>query len=998
MNKKFWIFPLVAIVAMIVIIWIFSRDMEETPQIPPPSPSKEENLVEKKEPEVKTPEKSGEKRIEKEKTLAHDASTTRGAGGDIPTTNSSGQLRIFGTVRNNNKKPLGKSEVWSVVLEDFTDRRLGAESGRTETNDNGNYELFVPTGKNHLVYARAKNYALGLRLVLWDQASATLQIEVSFALSPGMAISGIVKDKEDKPIPGATVAPFYQESSEDNRSENMQRQIPPSVLSVKTDENGRFVIEGLEAGLYTLAAVKEGYSPAVKKGVPSPSDNVEMILEKGEGGVIGGSVFYFSSGEPASDAVVSVRSIPFTLEPVSVKTGSGGEFWFTGLVPGVFEISAEKDQMRSMPYGPIDLLAGKEKTDVVLRLFNGYAVSGHVYEEGGAKTLPGVLVSVRIGFQEEGLSATSDGDGAYAISGIFSRTVIVFGEMEGYFHVGDWGPNSPLNMELPAEQAEVKNVDLIMSRGVKVSGRVVFALDESPIQGAEVRFITESRTFRRGRQPISTNAEGEFSGYVQNHTRMTVQAVHKDYAEGSSNPISVSNKPVENILIKMGKGGTVRGIVVAPDDQPVPGAQVRGNAPVASASVRRRSSGRKDATTDGSGRFVMDQVPAGEFYLSATTENYSPSVSKMVRVAEGQETEEVRLVLSASRFIEGVVKNENGDPVLGARVTALDRGGGNRRYETYSEPEGRFRISQLTRGKFNVSASKGSAVSKSVEVPHDTANVELILKEREYASLTGRVVDAATGEPVGKFTLRAEYGRILYGDFSNPEGRFYIEELVRDRSYRFNIEAPGYVSMLSLPVNIPAEGDAPEVVFEIGQGGSIFGRVLKDGNKSPVEGAKITWGRASQWRPTASPNQVTFTGRDGAFLFEGLSPDVYRLKIEKAGYPEAVADCAVKMGEIADVGEILLKASGKINGCVMDGQETPQPVPNKIVNLTSRDHPVPFRISYKTGEDGRYIFKDLPEGKYVVAPLGAEYAPAETTLQPGETKTINFRPKTAKKF
>jgi hypothetical protein len=295
-----------------------------------------------------------------------------------------------------------------------------------------------------------------------------------------------------------------------------------------------------------------------------------------------------------------------------------------------------------------------------------------------------------------------------------------------------------------------------------------------------------------------------------------------------------------------------------------------------------------------------------------------------------------------------------------------------------------------------VSASKGNTVSKSLEVPQDTANVELILKEREYASLTGRVVDAATGEPVGKFTLRAEYGRTVYGDFSNPEGRFYIEELARGRTYRFIIEAPGYVSMLSPPVNIPAEGDAPEAVFEIGQGGAIFGRVLKDGNKAPVEGAKITWGRASQRRPTASPNQVTFTGRDGAFLFEGLSPDAYRLKIEKAGYPEVVADCAVKMGEIADVGEILLKASGKINGRVLDSQETPQPVPNKIVNLTSKDHPVPFQISYKTGEDGRYVFKDLPEGKYVVAPLGAEYARAETTLQPGETKTINFRPKAAK--
>jgi len=998
MNKKFLIFPVIALLIVFGAIFLFQKGTDEELNVSESEPKKAEKTIEEKgtPQDAKTPEKPGEKIVEIKKALAPDASPTKEPAGDMPTTNTSGLLRIFGVVRNNKEESLSKASVWSHVVENLMDQQLGAQSGSTETNDEGKYELFVIPGKSHVVYARAKNYALGRGRAFWDPGSAPRQIEVNFTLSQGMTISGRVKDKEGKPLPGATVSPIFQESLEPNPFEGMYRYSPPSGLSVETDESGRFAIEALEAGLYTLAAVKEGYSPAVKKGVPSPSENVEIILEKGEGGVISGSVFYFSTGEPAPGATVSVRSTPFTLKPVIVKTGIRGEFRFAGLIPGIFEINAEKDDMRSMPYGSIDLVAAKEKTDVALRLFNGYIISGHVYEEGGTKIIAGVLVSVRSGFQDEGITASSDEDGAYTISGIYSRTVFMFGEMEGYFHVGDRGPNSPLTKELPADQAEVKNVDLFMSRGVKVSGRVVTALDESPVQGAQVRFITESRTFRRGPQPITTDAEGAFSGYVQNHTRLTVQAFHKDYAEGSTNPISVSDKPVENVLIKLGNGGTVRGIVVTPDDQPVAGARVQGNAPVASASLRRRSSGRKEAFTDSNGKFVMDKVPAGEFNVSATSENYSPSASKMVRVVEGQETEEVRLVLSASHFIEGTVKNENGDPVVGARVFAMEKGGGGRRYDTYSEPEGRFRISNIPKGKFGLNATKGNAASQSVEVPQDTSSVELILKEREYATLSGMVKDATTGEPVGRFTLRAELGRISYGEFSNSEGRFYIENLTRGRAYRFYIEAPGYVTTLSPPVNIPAEGDPQEVVFEIGQGGSIFGRILKAGNKTPVEGAKITWGRVSQWRPTASPNQITFTGKDGAFLFEGLSPDAYRLKVEKAGYPEVVTDCAVKTGEITDVGEILLKASGQINGRILDDQQPPQPVPNKIVNLTSKDHPVPFQISYKTGEDGWYVFKELPEGKYVVAPLGSEYGPAETALQPGETKTINFRPKAVK--
>ena len=119
---------------------------------------------------------------------------------------------------------------------------------------------------------------------------------------------------------------------------------------------------------------------------------------------------------------------------------------------------------------------------------------------------------------------------------------------------------------------------------------------------------------------------------------------------------------------------------------------------------------------------------------------------------------------------------------------------------------------------------------------------------------------------------------------------------------------------------------------------------------------------------------------------------MYTIKVDKKGYPQLVSECDVKDAEVTDIGELFLKASGKIRGKILDNQDPPQPLPDKIVNLSSIDMDVLIQISYKTGPDGMYIFKDLPDGKYTINPVGREYKPVKTELKPGETKVVHFRP------
>ena len=996
MKMKWWVFPLVAAAGIILFLLVSHLPLNETVDDVPPKITGEETSSDRPDlsPASITKTKTLPLPVEREKESESITSPTLFL--DTAATDTAPLLRIYGFVNDEKSVSIAGATLWTMVAEDDLQRRLGKEVARTRSNERGQYEMFVPTGASYIAFARAGEYSAIREFLPKTRTISKKEIRIDFTLSIGVAIRGTVKDTEGNPVPGARIAPSYTRSPGEGRFEALARQIPPDELSVLADESGRFSLVGLYPGLYNLAASKQGFVPTIKNGAPCPSENQVIVLEKGTGALIAGRVYALVGGGTIGEAKVSIRSDPFTPQPLSVVTNTEGEFRFTDLIPGVFEISAEKDQLRSVPHESIDLTKFSEKTYVELFLFEGYTISGHVYEQGGTEILADVKITARTNLREDGISDTSDQEGAYLISGIFDSSVFLHAEREGYFQAGNWGPNSPLQVKLSPDKPLNDNIDISMSRGVKVSGRVVTASDEQPISGAQVQFITDARIFRRRRQPMNTDAGGRFSGYVHNHSRLTIRAEHKDYTGESTNPMRISDEPVEDVLIKLGRGGRIQGIVVSPDQEPIPGATVKGRAPTPSVGRRGRTSAPYETLTGDDGRFFLEQAPAGEFFLYAEAEDYTPSKREVVTVPEGGETEQVTLVLKAPHFIEGIVKDDQEGFVEGAKVQARNVKIWRRKKTAYSDQDGLFRIENLPRGTYRVHATKGDSTSKYIQVKQDATNLVLILKNKERCALDGCVLDIKTDEAVTFYTIKDEKGRTSYGTYADEQGRFRIDDLVRGRRYRFLIKAPGYVQTLTPFVRIPKQGTPPEALFRIGRGGSIFGRVIYDINNIPVEGAKVTWNKKGQRQSGPSLDQVGFTGSDGAFLFERLAPELYQLKIEKATYPEMLLECRVKNGEITDLGEIKLKASGKIVGIIYDDRDPPMPVPDKIIRLSSLDRPVSILLSYETGPDGRYRFEDLPQGQYSIKPVGGEYKEKKIDLASGDKKTLDFFPRRGK--
>ncbi len=782
---------------------------------------------------------------------------------------------------------------------------------------------------------------------------------------------------------------------------------PPAVAPVKPTKTPL----PTSTPQHHIAPPKTHITPASETSpAPLPTGRIstgtkEISMPKGDG-VIAGIVFYLESGEPVTEATVQARLLSpgFAAGATTTTlTDAEGSFRFSGIFPGVFGVNAQKDELRSMSIPPVNLTTIPQKPDLELQLFSGYTISGRIFEPGGIQPVPKAHVAAKTNFRQENV-ATADCDdaGHYVISGIFGRRVFLFASHEGFIQEGDWGTGTPHRLDLPQDRAGVKNVDLVLARGIKVSGHVLSTGDDSPIRGAEVYFNSDYARFRRRQQNVSiTDAEGYFSGYVKPQSRLVLRATHNDFAENSTNPITVADEPIEDIVIKLGKGGTARGVVVTPEDEPVEGANVRGQA--AGPSVGRGSSyfARQKTTTDEKGEFVFEKVPAGEYLLTASAEDYAQSKRVRVKVTEGEETEEIKIVLRSSHFIEGNVIEEDGKPVSGANVWAaparrrVERPIRGRAASAISDADGNFRLTGLVAGKYIVGAYMKGMQGARKTVEADTSGVQIVLKSRETVTLRGRVVDAETKEPVTHFTLRHQWERRRFiGDFNNPDGQFQIDNLRVGRRYRFYINAQGYVETLSQSVRIPAESEPPEVVFEIGKGGSVLGTVRLLGSKEPVQGALVT---LLNRRGTSQLNPIertTLTNNDGVFLFERLSPGKVQLKIAKAPMAELIVSADVRNGEITDRGDLFLKPPGNIKGIVLD--RAGHPVAGKMVQISGKDPLERFQASARTAPDGTFAFSALPAGKYTLSVRSPGYKVRNVNLKPGETASIKFQPKPAR--
>jgi hypothetical protein len=197
-----------------------------------------------------------------------------------------------------------------------------------------------------------------------------------------------------------------------------------------------------------------------------------------------------------------------------------------------------------------------------------------------------------------------------------------------------------------------------------------------------------------------------------------------------------------------------------------------------------------EAKTDEQGRFTMAKVSPGTWRLCPEAKMYRDGASIpadatapfaiLVDIQRGEAEHQVELVVHRGLTITGKVLDPDGKPVNNAGIGART---GETWLGTSCGEDGSFVLGPLLPGSYTLDASpsfhKELARSETVQV--EAGAREVVLRLRSGGTLSGRVVDAGTGEGVASTIAVSQPGNKtehIYFPRSKADGSFELVGLL----------------------------------------------------------------------------------------------------------------------------------------------------------------------------------------------------------------------------
>lgn len=371
--------------------------------------------------------------------------------------------------------------------------------------------------------------------------------------------------------------------------------------------------------------------------------------------------------------------------------------------------------------------------------------------------------------------------------------------------------------------------------------------------------------------------------------------------------------------------GAISGRVVDQDSTSVPGAVVR-------------ITGRSETTSDGKGQFAFSALPPDAFELTASKALYAsapgirvPPSWPTVRLADGGRVTDVVLHLWRGAVIEGMVVDDDGDPVPDVRVTVLKpeiTGSSSVVRTETTDAMGRYRVTGLAPGDYII------AGSRDVYVDH------LHYRGADGVERVGAFADvfyASTTDRTSAATVSVTYGDVRSG----VDLRMMMVPATRIEGTIAAIDGRPLTSMsarLSLPST--AIGSYPNSMIFPRDGRFRFGHI--------TAGSYVIVARG---RVPGQPDQGTGDGppQDGYWALERVTTD---------GRQPVTISMSLERGA---------NLAGRI---VIEGAPPP---PNRpvIVEIHPADPADPYSyimdslVTHRSDASGGTSWTGLPPGEYV---------------------------------
>ena len=584
------------------------------------------------------------------------------------------QLDRGETIRGFVRDPNGRfvAGAWVSAIPENEERGFFGRGGfggstaidETRTNRRGEFTLNVYPGEFRVDARHDKWAPASLR----SQPSGADGVELE--LETGRQIAGRVQDEAGVALAGVEVALFRSGFGGGGggrrggrggrgfgRMPTVLRQVamaPEATTLSGTD--GSFVFNALPAGDFLLHAEKSRYVPEDESAEIDDEDefvDVEITLEEGRN--ITGRVFD-PDGEPVVGAFVLIGE-----DDGGERRGRGDRGDRGGRGRG-----DRGDRGRGGRRG-----GSEDRRD-------GGRGDGESEAEQAAREEERRLARERepVSVWRARHAAETDRSGRFTFDALNNRVYALSVEAEGYV------PRRVGEIDLTENRAE--EVEIRLDIGLTLAG-TVFTSDDEPVVGATVAIGDRGGS----RKAVETDDEGryELTGLVPGELG-DVRFAAKGFTPARVEDVVLDVEPeVQELDTHLEKVASITGRVVDTKGQPVARARVRSEiAPVADdegdgdpreamrrrmREFRNRRSMTSSTRTDSDGRFVIDDVNAGDsMRLDVEHPDYKDLETEAFAIAPGEAREDIEVVLSPGGRLVLSVFGAEGEPARGVRVIA----------------------------------------------------------------------------------------------------------------------------------------------------------------------------------------------------------------------------------------------------------------------------------------------------------------------------------------
>ncbi|HEX2835748.1 MAG TPA: carboxypeptidase regulatory-like domain-containing protein [Thermoanaerobaculia bacterium] len=802
-----------------------------------------------------------------------------------------------------------------------------------------------------------------------------------FALPSLAAITGSVMTADGKPVAGARVS-TYGDESPDARFARLLSDQPERVplATTQTDAKGAFSIESPKSPTANLRVSLHGYAPDTRS-VEREEDGLVFILEKVE--LRSGTVK--AGGKPVANATVVVRNGGDTI----TKTDAEGRYEapFSKRLSGITVLHPDYAVDNDFFF---NLGENALRTKLDRTLQKGGTLTGRVVASDGKTAVAGAAIAI-----DGWPSGTSGEDGTFTLAHVPAK----------------WSSLIARKDTLIARRTFSKeaNLTLKLEKAATFSGRVLDAKTKMPVAGSYVGL--GSRGFARSDSLFGAivDAKGTYS-ILAPQGSYVLTAAHPGY-DGESADVEAASGQTASRDVTMQPLVRISGIVVDEGNKPVAAASVASEAtgdPMMMMSMRgRRFFNDSVAVASGpDGKFSLRTNGDRELKIRASKKGLPSGRTEAMKVAAGERKSGIVVTLPSGIAVSGKITDADGKPLSGVTIGATEtqgRGseGGVRRTmimigansrgddeSVQTASDGTFAM-RLKEGVYDFTANRDGYATKTIRAFTVTASgTEPMNATLDPAvQITGRVTRGGTGiEGVSLFVFGGGSGG--NNTTTGPDGSFTLENLTPGQVGVFVTKEGDFIQeqrMLTAP--------SRDVVLEFPAGGRVSGRVVEKGTRRPLTSFEAGISRSRGGGPMVMmgpPQTKPFTSDDGSFVLDNVPSGSVTLVANAPGFVSGRVNLTVEEGKTLDDVIVELDTGVKLTGRVTgpNGSALPDVSVRLAPSTTGGFAMRGTEKSATTDSNGEYTMDGLNAGDETITFAHSKYLSTskQVTLKGRETR------------